>query len=67
VISPSALGLWLLADPLEHSQAMIDLIVSRDLLIVADGDTFAVVRAHGDDISRLETGSYLPLPPAVLA
>jgi hypothetical protein len=67
VITPSALGLWLLADPREHSQAMNDLIASQDLLVVVDGDTFAVMRAHGDIVSHLETGSYLPLPPAALA
>jgi hypothetical protein len=59
------LGLWLLADPLEHSRAMVDLIESADLVVVVDGDTFTVARTHNDIISRLETG--LPLPPAALA
>jgi hypothetical protein len=63
VITPSELGIWLLADPIERTQAMYDLISSRDLLIVADGDTFTVVRAHNDIISRLETGNF-PLPLA---
>lgn len=67
MITPSELGIWLLADPIERSQAMHDLVISRDLLILSDGDTFTVVRAHDDTISRLETGSHFPLPLAALA
>jgi uncharacterized protein (DUF924 family) len=65
-VTPSALGIWLLADPIEHSQAMQDLVTSRDLLIAVDGDTFTVARAHNDIISRLKTGNF-PLPLAALA
>jgi hypothetical protein len=65
-VTPSALGLWLLADPAERSQAMIDLIASQDLLIVADSDTFAVVRAHDEIVWHLETGNHFPLAPMAL-
>jgi hypothetical protein len=40
VITPAELGLWLLADPVNHSQAMIDLLDSNDMVIVADGESF---------------------------
>jgi hypothetical protein len=66
VITPSELGLWLLTDTIERSQAMVDLIASRDLVIVGDGETFTVARAHDDIISRLEAGN-LPLAAAALA
>jgi hypothetical protein len=66
VITPSALGLWLMADPIERSQAMVDLIDSADLVIVGDGETFTVARTHHDIVSHLETGN-LPLLPAALA
>jgi hypothetical protein len=46
---------------------MVDLIESADLVIVADGETFTVGRTHSDVISRLETGSRLPLLPLTLA
>jgi uncharacterized protein (DUF924 family) len=65
-VTPSALGLWLLADPLEHSQAMQDLVTSQDLVVVVDGDTFTVARTHNEIISRMEAGNF-PLPPAALA
>jgi hypothetical protein len=60
------LGLWLLADPLEHSQAMQDLVTSQDLVVVVDGDTFTVARTHNEIISRMEAGNF-PLPLAALA
>ena len=46
---------------------MVDLIESRDLVVVADGETFTVVRTHSDAISHYETGSRLPLLPPTLA
>jgi hypothetical protein len=33
VITPTELGLWLLADPIGRSQSMIDLIESADMII----------------------------------
>jgi hypothetical protein len=39
VITPSELGLWLLADPVNRSQSMIDLIESADMVIVPDGES----------------------------
>ena len=60
------LALWLRADPVERSQAAVDLIASNDLIIIPDGDTFTVARAHGEIISRLEAGSF-PLPMAAMA
>lgn len=65
-MTPYALGLWLLADPIERSQAMVDLIESADLVVVCDGESFTVVRAHDDIISRMEAGNF-PLPLAALA
>jgi hypothetical protein len=66
-ITPVELSLWLLTDPARHAQDMAELIDSADLVIVADGETFTVVRTHSDVISRLETGSRLPLLPLTLA
>jgi hypothetical protein len=67
VITREELALWLPADPIVHSQVMQDLVTSRDIAVVADGDSFTVVRAHNDIISRLEIGSSLPLLSAALA
>jgi hypothetical protein len=46
---------------------MVDLIESTDLVVIAAGDTFTVLRAHSDIVSHLETGSQFPLPLAALA
>ena len=46
VITPDDLALWLRADPVGRSQAMYDLTTTKDLAIVAAGETFTVVRAH---------------------
>ena len=67
MITPAELGLWLLADPVGHSQSMIDLIDSNDMVIVADGESFGMKRRHNDVISHYETGSALPLLPLTLA
>jgi hypothetical protein len=66
VITPPELGLWLLTETIERSQALQDLVTSRDLVVVVDGDIFTVARTHGDIISRMETGNF-PLPLAALA
>ena len=67
MITPTELGLWLRTAPAQHSQDMVDLIESRDLVVVADGETFTVVRTHSDIISHYETGGRFPLPTSATA
>jgi hypothetical protein len=43
------------------------LIASTDLRVVTQGDVFSVERGHHDPVTRLETGSTLPLMAAAFA
>ncbi|MGO9684295.1 MAG: hypothetical protein ACLPTZ_17245 [Beijerinckiaceae bacterium] len=66
MITPSGLGLWLRLDAIEHTDAMIGLIASRDLRVVADGDVFSVERGHYGPVTRFECGQ-MPALPATIA
>ncbi len=62
MLDPAALGLWLRVDATEHTDAMVGLIQSGDLLVVSGNDAFGLVRAHANAVSRFEAGPLPPMP-----
>jgi len=62
MLTPSELSLWLRVAATDHTTAMSELIASTDLKVITEGDTFTVIRAHDNSISRYEIGRAPILP-----
>ena len=67
MLDASGLALWLRVSASKRATGMAELIASTDLRVVTQGDVFSVERGHHDPVTRLETGSTLPLMAAAFA
>lgn len=61
-IHPATLSLWL-ASP-ENVNAIATLLESGDLKLVLTASGETVLRTHSNDITKLEIGDAMILPPA---
>ena len=64
-MTADTLALWLAVETDDRVDAMVDLVESGDLLIVSDGNHFALVPGHTDMATRFEIGPLPMMAPGV--